>query len=296
MGVEAAATPAAASGDDSCRLCGGVRAIPLFVKAGFTLVRCSACGLVSLRPLPPAQARAAHHEASYAAGRYASFASAQAVRAAIARVRLAAVQPLAPSGPWLDVGCSTGAFVEVAAASGLDAEGLELSAAAVEQARARGLAVVQGEAESFVPARRFAVVTAFDVVEHLPDPAAFVRRVGGWLLPGGMLALTLPNVASPAARVLGRHWFYYAPPDHIHYFTPATVRRLLEDAGLVEVQVRPARKPLTLEYAAAQVAEFMPRLAPIAGALAALVPRRWRARPWALPLGEMLVTARPAAA
>jgi 2-polyprenyl-3-methyl-5-hydroxy-6-metoxy-1,4-benzoquinol methylase len=287
------AAPVAAPAE-ACRLCGATQAIPLFQKHDWTFVRCVICGLVSLDPLPTPAELAAHHEASYAEGRYAAFAAAEAIRDAIARDRLAMLLPLAPAGPWLDAGCSTGAFLRAAAHAGLEIEGLELSARAVAQARAGGFTVTQGTAESFTPTRRYAVVTAFDVVEHLPDPAAFGRRAAGWLLPGGVLGLTLPDIASPMARLMGRQWFYYAPPDHVHYFTPETARRLLEDAGLHEVRIGPVRKPLTIDYAAAQLAELTPVLAPVARAFAAVLPARLRRRLWPLPLGEMLVTARAA--
>ena len=95
-------------------------------------------------------------------------------------------------------------------------------------------------------------------------------------------------------RGLGRRWFYYAPPFHVHYFTAATIRRLLAAAGFGDVRVRPIRKPLTLDYAAAAAAHLMPALGPAARVAAALVPVSLRSRPLLLPVGEMLVTARAA--
>jgi 2-polyprenyl-3-methyl-5-hydroxy-6-metoxy-1,4-benzoquinol methylase len=276
----------------ACVLCGGTRRTTLFAKGGWDFVRCTGCGLVAIHPLPTRADLARHHDASYADGRYADFAAAEALRTAIARHRLADVRGLAPAGPWLDVGASTGTFVAVAAAAGLDVEGLELSTVAVERARERGLPVRLGAIEDFAPERRYAVVTAFDVVEHVPDPVDVVRRLGGWLAPGGVLALTLPSIASLAARVLGRHWYYYAAPDHLHYFTPATIRRLLERAGLGVLAVRPATKPLTLDYAAANLERFEPRLGRLAGAAVAWLPAALRTRLVPLPIGEMLVLAR----
>jgi 2-polyprenyl-3-methyl-5-hydroxy-6-metoxy-1,4-benzoquinol methylase len=288
-----AARAQAADRARGCALCGARDSTPLFEKGGWSFVACRACGLVSLDPLPSPAALAAHHEASYRDGGYAGFAAADVVRAAIAADRLARLRPLASAGRWLDVGCSTGAFVAAAAAAGLAAEGLEISSVAVDAARARGLTVHQGAVESFTPAAPLAVVTAFDVIEHLPDPVAFVRRVRGWLAPGGLLGLTLPNLASAAARVMGRHWFYYAAPDHVHYFTPATIRRLLDTAGYAGVTVHPATKPLTLDYASEQLIRMTPVLAPLARAVRALTPRALGRRLWPLPIGEMLVTARP---
>ena len=277
----------------ACALC-GAETRRLFVKRGWTFVRCAGCGIVSLSPLPTPAEIEAHHEASYRDGRYAAFVAAETVRVAIARHRLAFLRLLAPEGPWLDVGCSTAAFIAELARAGRAAEGLELSEAAVAQGRARGFTVHRGAAETFTPAHRYAAVTAFDVLEHLPDPLAFVRQALTWLVPGGLLALTLPDAASPMARLMGRHWFHYAPPDHVHYFTPATIRGLLERAGADAIAVRRVWKPLTLDYAAAQLAESNPQLGRLMTLLAAIAPRAWRARPWPVPVGEILVTGRSA--
>ena len=277
-----------------CVLCERTRGVRLFAKGGWDFVRCAACGMVSLDPLPSAADIAAHHERSHRDGIYAAFAAAEEARRAVARRRLALLRPLAPPGPWLDVGCSTGAFVAAAVAAGLAAEGVELASAAVVEARARGLTVHHAPIEDFAPGRRWAMVTAFDVVEHLRDPLGFVRRAAGWLEPDGLLALTLPDAASPTARLMGRHWFYYAPPDHVHYFTPPTARHLLETAGLRVTAVRRITKPLTLDYAFAQLAQFNPHLGGVARAVGRVLPQALRAREWPLPLGEMLALARAA--
>jgi 2-polyprenyl-3-methyl-5-hydroxy-6-metoxy-1,4-benzoquinol methylase len=292
MGARALPAEAAPGAAGGCRLCGARDGERLFEKDGYAFVRCRACTLVALDPLPTPAVLAAHHEASYRDGGYSGFAAAEAVRTAIAEDRLARIRPLAPAGPWLDVGCSTGAFVAAAARAGLPVEGLEVSSVAAEAARARGLVVHHAAVEDFAPAAPLAVVTAFDVIEHLPEPVAFGRRVRAWLRPEGVLAMTLPNIASPTARLMGRQWFYYAAPDHVHYFTPATIRRLLADAGFDAVTVEPTTKPLTLDYAAEQLERMTPVAAPLARAVRAVTPRALGRRLWPLPLGEMLVVAR----
>jgi SAM-dependent methyltransferase len=279
--------------DAGCALCGETGATRLFEKRGWTFVRCPRCRLVSIRPLPTEAALLAHHEQSYATGGYAVYAAAESIRSAIAAHRLAVVRRLAPAGPWLDVGCATGALLAAARDAGIDAEGLEMSRPAIEHARARGLRVHEGVVERFAPERRYAAVTAFDVVEHLRDPLGFVRRVGAWLLPGAVLVLTVPNIESVTARLMGRYWYFYAPPDHLHYFTPATITRLLTDAGLSGVTVARASKPLTLEYAAQSLEQFNPRLGRLARATVALAPARLRRHLWPIPIGELTVTARP---
>jgi len=72
------------------------------------------------------------------------------------------------------------------------------------------------------------------------------------------------------------------------------MRHLLETAGLRPAAVRRITKPLTLDYAFAQLAQFNPRLGGVARAVGRVLPQALRAREWPLPLGEMLALARAA--
>lgn len=86
----------------------------------------------------------------------------------------------------LDVGCGTGANLEMLAQFGT-AEGVDISAEALSFCRARGLThVKQGEAESLpYPDGSFDLVTGLDVVEHLDDDVAGLKEMHRVLRPGG---------------------------------------------------------------------------------------------------------------
>ena len=287
--MQAARAPAA---EPRCLLCGASDLRPLFKKRGWTFVRCAECGLVAVRPLPTIEDLRAHHEQSYRDGEYAMYAAAEGIRASIARHRLQVVAPLAPSGPWLEIGCATGAFLLEALRAGFRVEGLDVSSVSLAQARAQGLVVHHCAVEDFVPSQRYGVVVAFDVLEHLPDPVACVERVADWLEPGGLLVLAVPNAASLLATITGRFWFQYWAPYHVHYFTPTTIARLLDRAGFERVATQPARKQITLDYAVERLRVSNPRQARLLGAVTPMIPRALRARSWPVMLGEMLVTAR----
>src|SRR5258708_14863553 len=94
----------------------------------------------------------------------------------------------------LDVGCGTGANLQMLAEFGA-AEGVDVSAEALDFCRARGLgAVRQGAAESLpYEDTQFDLVTALDVVEHLDDDVAGLREMFLVLRPGGRLLLFVPT-------------------------------------------------------------------------------------------------------
>ena len=166
-----------------CMLCGENDSRFLFEKMGKRLVGCRECGLQWVDPMPTVTELSAYYEQAYAAGRYTLFAEARQVRRLIARQRLATLAHFAKPGRWLDVGASAGDFVEAAAESGHVAEGLEVSETAVRGARERGLHMHCSPVEAFEPEARYDTITAFDLLEHLLEPRAFLRKILTWLEP-----------------------------------------------------------------------------------------------------------------
>jgi SAM-dependent methyltransferase len=78
---------------------------------------------------------------------------------------------------------------------------------------------------------RFDVVTAFHVLEHVPDPVAVARRMLEWLAPGGLLIVEVPNAEGLGAAIFGRAWSGLELPRHLSHFSSATLERVLTRAG-----------------------------------------------------------------
>jgi ubiquinone/menaquinone biosynthesis C-methylase UbiE len=164
-----------------------------------------------------------------------------------------------PNGrPLLDVGCYTGVFVEIAARHGWDAWGLEPSHWAVEQARARGLHVVQGTLDTAeLPEAGFDVVTMWDVIEHLTDPRRALQRSHRLLKPGGLLVVHTIDIESPFARLMGARWPWLMEM-HIYYFSRRTLRAMLEKCGFQVLSDRPQGRYLRLGYLMSRVGALVP--------------------------------------
>ena len=135
----------------------------------------------------------------------------------------------------LDVGCGLGQFVSVANKCGWKAEGLELSQGAVDFARRQGLPVQNLDflSEGIEP-NLFDLVTLFEVIEHVPNPAEFLRRAGEVIRPGGLVYLTTPNFASLDRFVAGKDW-KVIHPEHLTYFTPRTLLALVKKTGRFDI-------------------------------------------------------------
>jgi len=140
----------------------------------------------------------------------------------------------------LDVGANTGMFVKTAREQGFDAEGVELSAGAVEFGkRAWGLPLIVGTMESSqLAAAEYDTVSLWHVWEHLPDPGIAALSAYRLLRPGGLLALAVPNFGSMQARLFGPHWFHLDVPRHLFHYTPAAMTHLLRGVGFEILTVR----------------------------------------------------------
>lgn len=132
----------------------------------------------------------------------------------------------------LDIGCGTGEFLDEARRQGWEVCGVEVSVYAVEQARRRGLDVMHGSIDDFpLATEAYDCVTLWDAIEHVRDPLGVLRAAGQALRPGGILALSTGDVTSLCARLTGPRWHLFNLPEHLYFFSPAALGRLLARAG-----------------------------------------------------------------
>jgi len=151
-----------------------------------------------------------------------------------------------PDDPWLDVGCGDGGTAgRWLAEHGCRYMGADISATAVAQAQANGLdaQVVADASDLPFEDESFSGVVAVEVLEHLFEPQAAVTEFRRVLRPGGILFVSLPNVAYWRRRAellllgrfdpLGDDLSIEEPwrDPHIRFFTTSTLRRMLTRAG-----------------------------------------------------------------
>lgn len=239
-----------------CPLCGSAANRRLFeqprrdgVPGCWTIRRCASCGFVFLGERVAAADLAERFEwrGSYAAeaARRRRDMPATAWLSRVLRRLKGAGRPEAE--PWLlhlvmrharggrlcDFGCGEGRLLR-AAARRFEVTGIDVSPAQIAVARANlpGAELLVGPVTAqCLPRDHYDVVTLESYLEHEQEPLSALRAALGALRTGGLVAIKVPNYASWLRRLRGRHWCGFRYPDHCNYFTPRTLRAMVERAG-----------------------------------------------------------------
>ncbi|MEK6303073.1 MAG: class I SAM-dependent methyltransferase [Acidobacteriota bacterium] len=205
---------------------------------GYHIVECEKCGLCYVaESVSSIELTDYYDEAYYSGARnkgYSDYVGSRNARKAHFRSLLPVLRRYLPSGDVrvLDIGCAAGFFLEVAQEAGWKAQGIELSPYMSEYARhSLGLDVLTGRLEEIdFGEARFELVTMWDVIEHLADPLAAIRRAHSLLAPGGLIAISTGDIGGATARIYDRRWALLAPPGHLFYFSRRTLFAMLRQA------------------------------------------------------------------
>jgi len=283
-----------------CNVCGSSEQRPFCPENGLGLVQCAHCGLVYVSPRPDPNELYAlygetyfHNDESGVVG-YTNYLRDEAnIRKTFAG-RLKWLERFVQPGRLLDVGCAAGFFLDEAHQRGWQVEGLDVSTFAVKYARERfGYDVRHGSLTHLdYPEGAYDLVTMWDVIEHVPDPMAYLRKTAALLRSGGVFSLATPDVDSLPARLTGARWVgYKLSEEHVYYFSVRMLRRMLDEAGFDVIDTRHVGKYVTLRLFLNRLGMYSPLLAKSLE----LAERAFRLSEWSLyinPLDIVAVTAR----
>jgi SAM-dependent methyltransferase len=259
MNLEMTATlPLEKMQSNTCLVCKGKKVHYDFSIGRFRVEECADCGLMRLNPQPTDSELAKIYNSNYFI-----FNSDVTGQLHVAKLKSSTADryldllesyvggPL--NGNLLEIGCGHGDFLTRAADRGLTVTGVEYSQHAVDIAAnkigKRGQ-VICGEINDVVArGGRYDFIVFADVLEHVRDPEEFLQQVHLLLVEGGIAGVIVPSLDSFSAKFMKNKWVEFKP-EHLWYFSKATLRQLLYRKGFTSLKAHAAKKTLSFDYVA----------------------------------------------
>lgn len=226
---------------EACPTCGTMERERLFNQKGWTVYKCSSCGLGFLDPRPSQEELTALYRDSYFVGHYDEgvLPGTEAMRKRLSQEqhRIKFIKPYKKQGRILDIGCGRGYFLMACRERGFDVQGFDVSEEGAAYVRKiLGIPVKTGMLEEAFEDSSFDVITMWHSLEHTSDPAKYLECAGRWLRPGGVLVIDVPNYTGTDARMKWGAWEHWDLPYHLLHFTPKSLDTLLQRHGFFVIR------------------------------------------------------------
>src|SRR5262245_32583843 len=181
---------------------------------------CRQCGLMTVEQNFTAAELEKLYQEEYFHGReYMDYEADKSAQQKTLAGHLRLVRQFVPAGGRiLEIGCAYGYFLELIEKLYPRSVGVDVAAAAVAGARARGLDARQGEVLEMSFDESFDAVCLWDTIEHLPRPFEVLHRASQLLKAGGHLFLSTGDFGAWLPRWQGLKWRQIHPPTHLFYF------------------------------------------------------------------------------
>lgn len=208
----------------TCRVCQGIKGRE-FEAFGRQFSRCGACGTVQRRM---STEEYANLDVTYDSGGWIEGHDPATIEQLLnVEEKVALIERHRPANgrTMLDIGSGMGAYMLAAQKLGMAAVGYEPSL--THSRIARDVFGLNVRNEYFRGTdERFDLILLSHVIEHIFEPAPFLKMVVRSLNPGGRLLVVTPNAAAFSARATGVHWPMLVPKDHVTMLTPNGMKRM----------------------------------------------------------------------
>jgi 2-polyprenyl-3-methyl-5-hydroxy-6-metoxy-1,4-benzoquinol methylase len=211
-----------------CPSCNFFKTTKKLTKDNFDIVKCNKCNLIFVNPILDKE----QYLKAYKSKEYQKIMKSLGEKSHMYRVNRFGKERVNYLSNFfkkkkiraLDVGCSTGFFLEAAKKKNWDCEGLELNPSAADFGKKRGLKIYEQDLSNFKTKKKYDIITLFDVLEHLADPKKIIEQAKKLLKNQGLLYVYVPNW-NCASRILmkEKNCHFIWPTHHLTYFTPETL-------------------------------------------------------------------------
>lgn len=225
-----------------------------FIRHGVKeIVRCNQCGLVYINPRQSADTIADFYAGEYIDSKKIIKEKFDDPRAEMLKREAAFMQQYKNKGRILDVGCASGIFLTHFLDKNWHCDAIEPSRLAAEQARARGINVIEGILENIViNPSQYDLVTVIDTFFLMPYPTQDLLKIHTILKDDGVLAIEIPGFIFRKVRNVGfvsllinRRWVNMdRKSTHLFYFSEKALINLTKKTGFTKIVALPEQSPM----------------------------------------------------
>jgi len=210
-----------------CKLCSNKNFDSLFEVDGFEIGECSNCGLVKTFGEYKVDYSRYHRDQDYELH--------EELFRNIFKKRLDIVKKYVDKGKVLEIGTAVGTMLDLFKEDGWETWGVEPSGSAGVASK-KGHKILKTTFEKAkLDKNYFDAVVINHTLEHVENPVGVLKKVKTLLKKGGIVYIDVPNFASLASRTMSKNWGFLLPEEHVHHFTPKTLKGVMREAGLKKV-------------------------------------------------------------
>ncbi|GGY45798.1 hypothetical protein GCM10007148_13550 [Parvularcula lutaonensis] len=211
------------------------------------LMECLACGSVGMSVIPNGEQLGQFYSHYHMTDGFVAKAGKKVARARKRLRLLSLIAPRAGNGQrrFLEIGASIGTAAEAARRMGFEAHAVEIDTDAIAKGKELFPQVqfIEGQVDDVPTDEPYQLLYGAEVIEHVPDPAAFLRACHARLDRNGLLFMTTPDCGHPRRPKALLDWHSVKPPEHINLFTKAGMKALLAANGFKRFWLPPHAKP-----------------------------------------------------
>ncbi len=157
------------------------------------------------------------------------------------------IQLVKNKGILADIGCGIGLFLNMAAFYGFKPYGYDINK--INLKKAKKYFSIKILHDNYLDNKKnknlFDVATLWDVLEHMKDPVEYLSKLISIIKPGGLLVVQCPSMESYEFLKFKSKWIWLTPGDHLQFFTPKTLAKVVISAGFIPIKIKIWIEPLT---------------------------------------------------
>lgn len=222
----------------NCPVCNSINSSIIFDKSASTYVKCNECTMVYLNPILNPRAIIEYYN-NLNTGQGDTVSTESRFYTEIYTMGLDSIEEYKKqAGNILDIGCSTGFFLDIAKGKGWRTTGIELGIDEAAKAEAKGHKLFKKTIDNLDPQEKFDAITMWDVLEHIPNGIDQLSMIKDHLNEKGILFLQIPNSDALAAKIMRGACRMFDGLEHTNLYNPKTIAILAMKTGYTLKSIR----------------------------------------------------------